>query len=144
MRWVWAILPVTGCVFGSGKTDDTGAEDDWQLQTHVDEGEVCFTPGATGVDVVVVLAECLSSSCSRNFVGSCSATVDGSEITLTSTMSWEQNLGFGVPCTDDCGIPQADCTLEGLADGTYEVTYGGEVVSLTVPVTAAPCDGYPF
>lgn len=146
MRWWWTVLPLSGCVvfFGDGDPTDTGAVDDWQLQTHLDDGEVCFTAGDGGVDVVVVLAECLSSSCSRDFAGSCEATVDGSEITLTSTLSWAQNLGEGVPCTDDCGLPQADCTIAGLADGTYDVTYGGETFTLTVPVVDTACDAYPF
>lgn len=117
-----------------------GLVDDWQPVSYVDEGQVCFE--ADGADIVaqVVVQDCMSGSCTRNFVGSCSATASGSEITLTSDISWEENVG-AVACTDDCGIPMATCVLEGLADGTYDVTFGGEQLQLVVPVTE-PCSIY--
>lgn len=129
------LLPLTGCfvIFGDGNP----ITDDWQLQTFADEGDVCFVQGDGGVDVTIVLNDCMSSSCSRDFAGSCEAVVEGSTITLTSDMSWEQNVAVGAMCTDDCGIPQADCTISGLADGTYEVTFGDQTVTLTVPVDNA-------
>lgn len=128
MSWTRALvlLPVVACL--------PVVADDWQPQEHIDDGAPCFASGDSGVDVVVVLEECLSSSCSRNLVGSCEATVDGNTITLTSTITWEQNVGEGVACTEDCGVPQANCTIEGLADGDYTVEYGGQTLDLTVPV----------
>jgi hypothetical protein len=135
------LLPLTGCIFIFEKPDDTttptgdtGPVDDWQLQSYVDVGDVCFQAGAEGVEVLVTVQECLSSSCSRDLVATCAATVDGSAITLTSDISWEQNVGAGVPCTEDCGTPLATCTVAGLADGTYQVTHGADVLELTVPI----------
>jgi hypothetical protein len=91
------------------------------------------------VEVQVVVNDCLSSSCSRDLVAVCSATVSGAAITLTSDISWEENVGEGVPCTDDCGFPLATCAIEGLADGSYTVTFGAQTLDLTVPVATTAC-----
>lgn len=107
----------------------------WQPVVRVDEGGVCFAPGDGGVDVLVVLSDCLSSSCSRNLQGACEATVDGASITLTSNISWEENVSPEAECTADCGVPTANCTIEGLADGTYSVVYGEQTLELVVPLS---------
>ncbi|MBX2802079.1 MAG: hypothetical protein KTR31_30640 [Myxococcales bacterium] len=128
-RWTWllAIAPLAGCPPLPGVSD-------WQPVSYVDEGEVCFSADGTDVTVDVVAPDCLSSSCSRDLGGSCEAVVDGTDITLTSEVTWEQDAGTGIACTDDCGIPMVTCTIADLADGTYTVTHGTETLTLTVPV----------
>jgi hypothetical protein len=112
-------------------------QDDWQPVSFVDEGTVCFAQQDSDISISVTAPGCMSSSCSRNFAGSCAATVSGTEIALTSDIAWEQNEG-DVACTDDCGIPTTSCDLTGLADGSYTVTFGDQTFALTVPV-ADPC-----
>jgi hypothetical protein len=141
MRWMWVIL--AGCTGtdpkDSGQTgDSTAPGDDWQLQSYVDEGALCFEGTATEVTVWVDPQLCLSSSCSRAFQGSCTATLADTTITVTSDISWEQNVGVGVDCTDDCGSTAVSCTLPPLADGTYTVLFGTEQVELVIPTTQ-PC-----
>ena len=120
-----------------------GAADDWQPVSYVDSGEVCFTAGQDGDVVVTVTVDgCLSSSCSRAFGGSCTATVSGTTITLTSDIHWEQNVGVGATCTDDCGTPTVSCTIAGLADGTYDIVHGPQTVPLVVPVVDTCPEGY--
>jgi hypothetical protein len=108
--------------------------DDWQPVSYVDEGELCFQQDDTEVVVEVDPGECLSSSCSRSYEGSCTATVQDDTITVTSDISWEQNEGESVPCTDDCGFTAVTCTLPALADGTYTVVFGDEQSQLVVPI----------
>jgi hypothetical protein len=123
-------------------TGTATGNDDWQPVSYVDEGEVCFE--SSGVDLVayVTAPDCLSSSCSRAFEGSCTLTMDDpSTLTLTSDIRWEQNVGERVACTDDCGIPRVSCTLPSLPDGTYTVAFGSQTLDLTFPATE-PCDPF--
>jgi len=140
MRHVLPLL-LAACT-GTGNGTDTGAIDDWQPVSYVDEGTVCFE--SSGVDLVVNVTaqDCMSSSCSRAFEASCTVTRDdATTLTLTSDIHWEQNVGVGVPCTDDCGIPRTSCTLPSLADGTYVVKFGTEELELVFPATE-PCSTF--
>ena len=112
---------------------DTG-DFDWEPLEFLDEGDVCFgnVDANTESTLQITMMVCMSSSCSRAFEGECTATVEGSEITLTNRFSWEEAVG-NIPCTDDCGIPTTACELEGLADGEYNVTLGDQTFTLTVP-----------
>jgi hypothetical protein len=113
----------------------------WELQEHIDEGSVCASRIDTDTtEFMVVVPGCMSSTCTQNFVGACTASFDGTEIVLTSDISWEVNVSPRASCTDDCGIPFATCTLEGLPDGTYTVQFGDE--TLTVELPGEPCEPY--
>lgn len=132
IRWTLVALALVAC--------ELPGVSDWQPVSFVDEGEVCFEDAAPDVTVRVIAPGCLSSSCSRDLGGSCTAVVDGTDITLTSDISWEEDRG-DVACTDDCGIPAVSCTLADLPDGTYTVTFGSQTLTLTVPVDEK-CSGY--
>lgn len=139
MRPCWMMMLAAACTGvgpgDSGKTGDTGAPvDDWQPVSYVDEGELCIEGSDTDVTIWVDPQECLSSSCSRAFMGSCEATVQGATITVTSDISWEENRGPNVACTDDCGSTAVSCALPALADGTYTVIFGSEQRELVVPI----------
>src|SRR5262245_51240662 len=132
MRTCWMLALVGACTGVGGKTGETGDTgspgtapvDDWQPQSRIDVGTVCFEDRDTDVAVRVDPQDCLSSSCSRAFQGTCTATLTGTTtITVTSDISWEQNQGENVACTDDCGSTAVECTLPDLADGTYTVDF---------------------
>ena len=106
---------------------------DWQPVSHVDVGDVCFEADGDDITVRVVVEDCMSSGCARDFVGDCAATVDGTDITLTSSMEWETYVG-DMACPADCGVPMVECTVSGLADGSYTVSFGTETLSLEIPV----------
>ncbi|MEQ1505555.1 MAG: hypothetical protein ABMB14_25200 [Myxococcota bacterium] len=134
MRFAPVLVFAVACV---GVTDE-----DWQLQSHVDEGTVCVDDQGTEIAIHVTLADCMSSSCSRAFSGSCEAAlIDDATITLTSTLSWEQNVASGAECTDDCGIPEATCTLPAVPEGSYTIQFGGDAIEITVPATE-PCSPF--
>jgi len=110
-------------------------ETQWEEVSYVDEGAVCLEADGADVRVTVTAPDCLSSSCSRDLGGQCEATVDGSTITVTSTITWEQAVaGPNLACTDDCGLPQVSCTIPGgLDDGEYTVEIGGESTTVDYP-----------
>ena len=139
MRSIPFLMGFAACVgVGGPTTDDSGAAvDDWQPVSYVDEGELCFENQGVDVVVQVTAPDCLSSSCSRNLAGTCEGTLSGDTITLTSDIHWEDNVGEGVACTDDCGAPTVSCTLPALADGTYVVVLGGVETELVVPVVGS-------
>lgn len=106
----------------------------WVPMEVVDRGAACLI--ATEADalgtVTVDSGECMSSSCDRDEQGSCTATLDGDTITVTSTFSWETATGK-VACTDDCGLLSAECTVGPLAAGTYTLVHGSDQQTVTVP-----------
>lgn len=112
----------------------------WEEVVYTDEGAVCLEADGSDVVVTVTAPDCLSSSCSRNLGGSCEATVDGSTITVTSEITWEEAVaGPNLACTDDCGAPQVTCTIPGgLAAGPYTIEIGEDRVMVDFPEDA--CD----
>ena len=114
-----------------------GCSGRWETTTFTDEGDLCFEQRGASVAVTVTAPDCLSSSCSRNVEGSCSATVDGTTIQLTSEIRWEDDEGKFAQCTDDCGSASAECDLGELPDGIYTVVHGEDEVQLVVPAEDA-------
>jgi hypothetical protein len=129
----------------------------WETVSVEDEGDLClytgeFDPWATvgggeestftstdPITVHYVPLYCFSSSCTQNIDLSCSATVKGSDIVIDGSGSWEGASGSNQFCTDDCGLGDTQCTIDPLAEGTYEVRFGSDSESLTIPSTERVC-----
>lgn len=119
-----ASLLLSGCIFES-----------WQTMTLADEGTFCLEGNADEtIDILVDAQVCLSSSCSRNASGSCSAAIDNDIITITSSFEWEEASG-NVACTDDCGFLGAECEIGPLPAGTYTVMMGDTTETIDIPTT---------
>ncbi len=89
------------------------------------------------VDIRVTTTGCLSSSCDVDRKASCSTEVSGSEIVVTSNVSWRETSGA---CTDDCGTLSATCTTAPLPAGVYTIRHGDQTSMLRVGETqASPC-----
>jgi len=117
-------------------------QENWEMITHTDTGTACLdATTADGNGEVTVRSDfCLSSSCSRNAVGSCEATLDGTTITITSQFEVEELTGDEVICTDDCGTIEANCGSVGpLAAGTYTMILGESTEEIEVPTTEGDC-----
>ena len=110
--------------------------------TTTNTGSVCLeAPVADGDGQITVDPNlCLSSSCDTLISATCTATLDGSTITVTSEFVVESQTG-DVSCTDDCGLPMATCTVGPLASGTYTITHGDVIAEVTIPTTDT-CDPY--
>ncbi len=132
MMWS-ALLAILGCEL---------LETQWEPVSYIDEGTVCLEDDGSDVRVTVTAPDCLSSSCSRNLGGSCEATVEGSTITVTSEIVWENAVsGPNLSCTDDCGLPRVACTIPGgLPEGEYEVVIGDDVQAIDFPMSS--CDPF--
>ena len=92
--------------------------------------------------VEVYQGGCMSSSCDRNEVASCTATLDGTTITVTSSFSWETATS-GVDCTDDCGFLIAECDLaSALDDGVYTLVHGSETTTISLPDDGGDCEDF--
>lgn len=104
-----------------------------------DEGELCFRSTPAGqVEVKVRFPTCLSSSCSREPETSCSISVEGRQLTVSSRGSVECEGGT---CTDDCGELAARCVSEPLADGAYQLRHGAASAEVTLPAEGELSDG---
>jgi hypothetical protein len=111
-------------------------EEAWEEIAYVDQGTVCWDASDGVLELSVVVQDCMSSSCSRGFEGSCAASLDGSTLTLTSDIRWENNVTPGAECTADCGIPMATCELTGVVDGSYTLDFDGETYAIDMPSTS--------
>jgi hypothetical protein len=88
-------------------------------------------PADASLDVVVAFKGCLSGSCSRDIVTSCSvAEVDG-ELQVTSDGSYV-DLGKD-SCTTDCRYFRATCATPVLAGGDHRLRHGADTLSFTLP-----------
>lgn len=116
-RWpLWLALLGAGCEGGDPVTVEN-------------EGEVCFYEVGTELVVSVVLRGCLSNSCDVNRRGECSVSVDGSEVTLESRLSYTELQRS--ECDADCGTVAARCTAPLPPDGPLTVHFGelsGELI----------------
>jgi hypothetical protein len=137
----------------SALTATFSCDGDGERQTLRDTGAACIQGPAVGfgdcsvrsippgvpLRIDVDFATCTSSSCDTVLNAACRASRSGSVITVEAETVIETK---GNECTDDCGSVTASCELEALPEGTYEVRYGDDTVSLTVPsTTAAACAG---
>jgi hypothetical protein len=73
---------------------------------------------------------CLSSTCDHDATAKCSATVEGSVVTVKAQGSYVHE---GDECSDDCGFLVARCELEPLPAGDYEFVYAGQTLTLSLP-----------
>jgi hypothetical protein len=107
----------------------------WELVTRVDEGMLCVEQTEQNLTITVIALDCLSSSCTRDVGGDCSATVDGSTIAVTSEIHWEETEGrLRGGCTSDCGSAQVTCQIPAPPEGTYTLVHGEAEMPLDVPV----------
>jgi hypothetical protein len=103
--------------------------------TYTDIGTVCLSgepdaPHAVDIDFHV----CMSSSCDSLVESTCEAVLSGSELTITATATVASKHGA---CTADCGELLVNCQTDPLPAGTYDVIYGDQQATLTVPGTTA-------
>ena len=141
---LWILLACGGEKWDTVSVEDegdlclyTGDFDEWATADNPPGEESTFT-STDPITVHYVADECFSSSCTRSVDITCSATVTGSDIVIEGTGSWEVAAG-NQECTADCGLGATQCTIDPLRKGTYEVRFGSDSESLTIPSTATVC-----
>jgi len=111
---------------------------------------VCITPTADRTKGGTISANqplnihvgrpgCLSGSCSRDIIATCTVHRTGNTLQVNSFFSVSEPVA--AVCTSDCGKPIADCMSDPLPEGQYTLIMGGLIVPLTIPssVPDRPC-----
>ncbi|RAL23962.1 hypothetical protein DL240_07380 [Lujinxingia litoralis] len=140
-------LPLMAAACGN---DDASPED----VRYENQGQVCLhlaedaqnTSAIEIPSISVTIPICLSSSCSLNPEASCTASVEGTTITLSSEASFLDYSVTDRACTEDCGQLQARCAIPALEAGEYTVIHGEETFTLEVNPAEEPttCHGARF
>jgi hypothetical protein len=112
--------------------EDTGRRT-WTEVSYVDVGRVCITDGREGVEVRVEPPDCAYLYRTRDLSATCTATLDGTSLTVTSAISWTEGSGGGV---DMCVDAWATCALAELPPGSYVVHLGENEFELDFPAEA--------
>jgi hypothetical protein len=154
----WGLTVVLAMVCASGCGGDGSV-----THTFKNEGFLCLYPAAETtsapatfdrsvrtyaadqpVNVAVQFNACLSSSCSKKPMATCSIDASGGTLQVTSDGSFvdpASNIG----CTGDCRFLIARCTTASLPAGSYTFKHGTDTLALTVPSSGPPpCVGGPM
>jgi hypothetical protein len=145
-----AVVLAHGCVLPGG-----GGGSGAVAREVTDAGRVCLyaaLPGLPGGGApqqfvagepvfVVHESHCLSSSCSRDVVATCTVAGAGTTRQVTSTTSWLDLTRPNGACTADCGFQTTTCSMDALDAGTYTFAFGMKAMTLVVPSETAtpPC-----
>ncbi len=125
-------LPLLG---GCDRTETRVVDQFWSACVQPGEGE--------RLEVDVVFAECLSSSCDDLISASCKLELDGDVVTVSGEALIESPAPRGRPtsCTTDCGSVTASCSLE-LPPGDYRLVGADEEFAFSHPVSepAGSCE----
>jgi hypothetical protein len=109
----------------------SACSDPYTTKTLTDEGSVCVD----GTDVTVDFGACLSSSCDTLVSSSCTASLEGSVVTVHAEAVIESH---GTECTADCGFVITHCDLPdltGVTDPT--ITYTSDPVAIDLATCSA-------
>lgn len=120
-RSLWMLLTLAACA------------DPITTQTLTDEGTACVDASTVSVD----FGACLSSSCDTLVSASCTATLEGTVVTVHAEAVIDSQ---GKTCTADCGLVSTTCALPDLT-GLSGVTfvYSGAPVAIEL----ADCSATP-
>jgi hypothetical protein len=103
--------------------------------TYTDVGQVCLSGDPDAAHSVEIdFYVCMSSSCDSLVESSCEATLSGTELTITATATVASKGGA---CTADCQQLLVSCETDPLPAGTYDLIYGDQQGTLTVPAATA-------
>ncbi len=115
----------------SGTVGVSGCVGESETMEFIDEGVVCFNSedGSSNIEpgepllVTVEWQGCMSSSCDSNEEAECTATVVDGRIEVTSRFSYVHEETYS-GCTDDCWGMTAECEIESVEAGDYDVFLG--------------------
>jgi len=113
--------------------------------TVSNEGTLCLGAAAggdagVGVDLkaeqplaIGVRSQCLSNSCITHRTSKCAVKREGSNLLVTSELSWLGPADLRQRCSEDCNYVEAACTTEPLPPGAYTVFLGSQKTAITLP-----------
>lgn len=110
-------------------------QDQWVPVSRIDEGVLCFFDEKDRLRLEVAAHDCLPDRCLRGVGGSCAMGLEGSTITVTSELSWEQDESRA--CSGPCEPPTVTCYLSTPPAGEHTVQLGAQTQALTLPAEGA-------
>ena len=104
----------------------------------LDAGQVCLTSAEADapLTVTVTLDDCISA-CVDNEIETCSITVEGNTLRLTSAFSYD-DADENEACIAICNAQQATCSSEALVPGDYVLEHGEQSHPIAIPTTDLP------
>lgn len=98
---------------------------------HRDVGKACVGGLVDQAsEVTVDFSVCQSSSCDEQVAASCTATLDGTTLTIEAHATIRSAKGQA--CTSDCRSTHAQCQTPALAAGAYTLVYGAGRAELVI------------
>ena len=98
------------------------------------DGALCVSPTADGIDVKVLFDTCISPGCDQKESASCTAALTDGKIQITSHATVARVEDAKRDCAAVCVAPAATCGLGVARAGTYEVIHGVLVGTITLPL----------
>lgn len=80
-----------------------------------------------------VRSQCLSNSCVTHRTSRCAVKREGSNLLVTSELSWLGPADMREKCREDCSYVEAACTTDPLPPGAYTIFLGSQKTSITLP-----------
>jgi hypothetical protein len=110
-------------------------DDDPDVRQYRDTGTLCLFPDTTGGTTIAIGFDvCLS--CDDLPSASCSASVTGNQVAITSALDVSPRPDAPMTCPADCSFASATCELSVPSSGEYElVLFGARSTAVTLPVT---------
>ena len=113
----------------------------WKPRRAEDPGTITCVDFDDEVTITVVPEVCISSSCSRNYVATCTAVAEDGVIEVRTQVRWGDRVG-PMGCTDDCGPGFSNVVCSTTAEpGTWTVVYGDSEVEVELP-SEVSCSGF--
>lgn len=105
------------------------------------DGALCISPTAEGIDVKVVFDACISPGCDQKESASCAATLADGTIQITSRAVVAHVRDAARVCAAACVPPATTCSLAVAQAGTYEVVHGVSMGTIGLPLSASTALG---
>ena len=98
-------------------------------------GSICLTQAGTEVAITAVLDAC-DGSCNRIRRASCEATVTTEGVVVSSRVEQVDESDRYDVCNTGCSPAGAACAFAAPADGPIVVSFGGQEVTINLPLAA--------
>lgn len=151
MRTLHRIGTILALVLSAACGDDSDSARDVQerqfsLRTFDNRGAVCLSPREDAIAVDVFTDVCLSSSCNTPEAATCTLSLEGDRLVISSQLTIAADVTPGGVCTTDCGGGRVGIACGEIQPGSIEsvrVVHGSyeyNVLPLPLPADALVYD----
>ncbi len=131
LRCIAVVLSLGGPSLTATTACTKANEVTYENAEHHDVGTACVAGLVDQANEVTVdFSVCQSSSCDEQVAASCTATLDGTTLTVEAHATIRSAKGQA--CTSDCRSTNVQCTTPALSAGTYTLVYGAGRAQLVI------------